>query len=194
MRPALRRDPYRADRRRRALRQRRALRTNRWGRADPRLIGATRPSPTRSRRQPPAQPRTTHHRHHPRPPGPRDARLPGPQGSRGQDAYGGHAVPQAPPRPQVLPAAQRTIKTTSPTGRGWWARGSPGILIDRSSGRCSSSGARAVRGLARPHLARSRRLIGAGRDNPYPAETAASWTPACGLRSSGPALGSSPSW
>jgi len=40
-----------------------------------------------------------------------DPRLLAAQGSRGQDTDGGHALPRAPPRPQVLSAAQRPIKT-----------------------------------------------------------------------------------
>ena len=90
-------------------------------RADTLLLGQTHPTPTRPRRRPPTQPRTAHHRRHPRAVRPSHQAIPRAKTSRRQDHQGRLAFPQTPPRqalpPAALPAARRPAASHRTTTR-----------------------------------------------------------------------------
>ena len=79
--------------------------------------GQAHPAPAQPRRGPPAQPRAAHHRDHPRPTRPRHQGVPRPQRSRRQDHQGRAALPQAPPRPPLLPAPRRAARRPAASRR-----------------------------------------------------------------------------
>jgi hypothetical protein len=133
-RPAHRRHPDRADRRRGALRPRRALRTRRGRRTDPGVLRATSPPPPRPWRQPPAQPRPARHRDHARAPGRRDTRLSRAQGSRGQEPHRGDALPQAPPRTPLPPDASPARRHPPDDTSALRERTEPNALLDMNAG------------------------------------------------------------
>ena len=89
------------------------------------LLRPTPTAPAQPRRRPPAQPRTAHHRGHPRPPRPDHPRVPRTQTSRRQDQERRAPLPQAPPRPPLL-AATRRAAAPSTAGRHSRARSRAG--------------------------------------------------------------------